>query len=451
MNSKFKASSRNSSFAPLGVGIVWWPALDLLCAKEDGLIDVVEVEPEAFWSPLPAGQGFRSYLGEVLRHLAHPKILHGVGGSLAGTCGPPKGHAATLAQDVEVLRPAYVSEHLNFSRFNARPQRSPASTSFMLPPLQTSHGVIQAVENISRYRASLGDVPVAVETPVSYLPLCPGHLSDGEFLAEIVRRADCGILLDLHNVLCNARNGRQSVRDFCESIPLERVWEIHWAGGELERGVYIDSHSGLADPELIEITTDLMPHLPNLRALVFEIMPERVPQLGLMAIARQIEVLRDLWDARDPQHSAAQLRPSQESQPTHSASSMSLEQWESLLAGAVLDLPTPAVEPSIETWWQRSARAIDLYKMLSADARASAIAGAAPSVTRTLLESRGVKETREILTAFWGVSLPNFTATDEAWAFTEYLGSLDLDIEGLAAAIQSDRVLLAMATNQTSL
>ena len=44
--------------------------------------------------------------------------------------------------------------------------------------------------------------------------------------------ADCGILLDLHNVLCNARNGRQSVAAFCYTLPLKRVWELHLAGGE---------------------------------------------------------------------------------------------------------------------------------------------------------------------------------------------------------------------------
>jgi uncharacterized protein (UPF0276 family) len=83
------------------------------------------------------------------------------------------------------------------------------------------------------------------ETPVSYLPPAPGEWPDGAFVAAVAEAADCGILLDLHNALRNARNGRQSVPAFCDALSPERVWELHLAGGERESGFHLDAHAGL--------------------------------------------------------------------------------------------------------------------------------------------------------------------------------------------------------------
>jgi hypothetical protein len=84
----------------LGVGIVWWPPLDALCRAGEGLVDVIEAEPESYWIPLPGRPGFRSVLVEALAHLPQPKLLHGVGAPLGGPCGPPDGHTEMLARDI---------------------------------------------------------------------------------------------------------------------------------------------------------------------------------------------------------------------------------------------------------------------------------------------------------------------------------------------------------------
>jgi uncharacterized protein (UPF0276 family) len=70
----------------LGVGVVWWPSLDALCRDREGLVDVIEVEPEAYWVPTSGGRKFRSFLPGALEHLLQPKLLHGVGAPLGGTC-----------------------------------------------------------------------------------------------------------------------------------------------------------------------------------------------------------------------------------------------------------------------------------------------------------------------------------------------------------------------------
>ena len=60
--------------------------------------------------------------------------------------------------------------------------------------------------NIDAYRKALGR-PVAFETGTNYLRDRYGPLSDGDFFSQVRHTADCGILLDLHNIWCNELGG----------------------------------------------------------------------------------------------------------------------------------------------------------------------------------------------------------------------------------------------------
>ena len=422
--------------AGLGVGVVWWPVLDELCRPEEGLVDVIEAEPEAFWLPKAGGRGYRSFLSEALSHLPQPRLLHGVGAPVGGTCPAPDGHLTRLAADITALRPEYVSEHLSITRFRPRPGQCPVSAGFMLPPLQSQAGVSLAAANIRRRRAVLGDISLAVETPVNYLAPAPGEWPDGVYVAATVEAADCAILLDLHNVLCNARNGRQSVAGFCDSLPLERVWEIHLAGGESEGGLFLDAHAGLVEPELMEMAADLIPRLPNLQAINFEIMPERVAEAGLSAIAAQLGRMRDLWNRRNPngvgKENLPQARPSAEPALTDPAA------WEALLGCAVTGLAQPPIDDAMAAWWRACAPAIETYRMLVGEGRASAVTSGAPHTTRELLRQYGSARTRDLLADYWRQAPPGYTSADEARTLLKFLSEAEPSLPGLQDAIARD-------------
>ncbi len=423
----------------LGVGIVWWPPLDALCRGQEGLVDVVEAEPEAFWLPAADGSGFRSCLPAALAHLPQPKLLHGVGAPLGGGAAPPEGHAAALGRDVAAVSPVHVSEHLSLTRFCPRPDAGPVSAGFMLPPVASRAGVAQAVANIRAHRAKLGGVPLAVETTVSYLPPAPGEWPDGDFVAAVAEEADCGILLDLHNVLCNARNGRQGVAAFFEALPLERVWEVHLAGGEASGGFWLDAHCGLVEPELMEIAATLLPRLHNVRAVILEILPEHVPAIGLGAVAGQLGRIRDLWDTRG----TGAAPPLGGRMLPWAAPPLTPEEWEALLGCAVTGLPQPAVPDALAAWWRSAVPALDIYRRLVGEGRASAVAAAAPSTTRLLLRGQGGPGTRAILADFWSRSAPFYSAADEARAFLVFLAETHPALPGLVEATREDGRLLA--------
>src|SRR6202035_641480 len=143
----------------------------------------------------------------VLDHIARlpgQKLVHSIGAPVGGTVRPKPAQLRLLRATIGKLNPPWISEHLSFNRTQE------FSTGFFLPPRQTLQGVETATTSIRDLQTAL-PIPIAVETGVNYLRPRSNEMSDGAFTAAVSERADCGILLDLHNLFTNSVNGRQSV------------------------------------------------------------------------------------------------------------------------------------------------------------------------------------------------------------------------------------------------
>jgi len=434
------ATMRNFPDPPkLGIGIVWWPGLDPLCRPAEGLVQVIETEPEVFWTQCPASnRGFASGLPAAVRHLPQPKLLHGVGAPFGGTAAQSTAHCQTLVADIEALRPAWISDHLSFDRFwpDASGNDAPAVfTGFFMPPAQSASGVAQAASHIRHRRAATG-VPVAFENPVSYLPPAPGEMPDSDFIAAVAVAADCGILLDLHNVLCNARNGRQSVQEFCNAIPLDRVWEIHLAGGASQRGFWLDAHAGLVEPELMDILVDILPRLPSLGAITFEIIPDYVAGIGLPAIAKMLGELNDIWQTYIGAANRIAAPPSHNTPALPNAIQPAL--WEHALGAAVNGMPAPSLPPELASWIGQADASLALYTFLAQEGRASSLVMSVPRTVRALLRALGEADTRALLARFWSHTGPAYTTAEEGRKFLDFLSITAIPVAGLHAEMLAD-------------
>src|SRR3546814_8923696 len=93
---------------------------------------------------------------------------------------------------------------------------------------------------------------------------------------------------------------RQPVDDVLATLPLERVWEIHLAGGDAVDGYWLDAHSGLVPDPLMELCRTWFPLLPNLKAVIFGIIPDYLASkdMGLDVLLAQLEAIRELWNGR---------------------------------------------------------------------------------------------------------------------------------------------------------
>jgi uncharacterized protein (UPF0276 family) len=86
------------------------------------------------------------------------------------------------------------------------------------------------------------EVPIAVENVSSYAEFHVSEMTEWEFLNEVVERADCGILLDVNNIYVSSQNHSFNPFDYVNSVPAERVAQIHIAGHSKYEKYILDTH-----------------------------------------------------------------------------------------------------------------------------------------------------------------------------------------------------------------
>ena len=86
------------------------------------------------------------------------------------------------------------------------------------------------------------EVPIAVENVSSYAEFHMSEMTEWEFLNEVVERADCGILLDVNNIYVSSRNHDFDPYEYLNSVPAERVAQIHIAGHSKFQKYILDTH-----------------------------------------------------------------------------------------------------------------------------------------------------------------------------------------------------------------
>jgi uncharacterized protein (UPF0276 family) len=419
----------------LGVGIVWFPPLAELI-EERGFVDVVEVEPQIFWLPSERGERYRADGAEMraLRTLPIPKIAHGVGSPVGSPRRPLDSGVARFVRDVKALDAVWASEHLSFNRASGADGEFGAG--FLLPPRQTQAAVLEIAATVREFAAKL-PVPFAIETGVNYLRPRSDEMSDGAFMAAIAEAADCGILLDLHNLWCNELNGRQRVADFLAELPLDRVIEMHVAGGEQRSGYWLDAHCGAVPSPVLEIAAKWLPDLQELRAIIFEIMPDHVPLFGIENVRREIETLRRLWDSKKRNGRRKNGRKSDERELDERERSDAVA-WENSLAALVAGRNAE----SLLAEELASDPGVAVLSGLVNAARAGADVAQLKLTTRLLRLSRGLAALQTQLNAHWAVQPPEMYGAIEAASFGAFLDSAGIDIPHFREVLGLERALL---------
>ena len=102
------------------------------------------------------------------------------------------------------------------------------------PPKVTAERIRQARDYL--------EVPICVENVSSYAEFHGSEMTEWEFLTEVVERADCGILLDVNNIYVSSKNHNFDPYDYLNSVPHERVGQIHIAGHTKYEKYILDTH-----------------------------------------------------------------------------------------------------------------------------------------------------------------------------------------------------------------
>jgi uncharacterized protein (UPF0276 family) len=247
--------------------------------------EVLEVMPEHFF----AHPGEIDALAE-----RYPLVFHCVGLSVGTAVDDVRGDELTRAQLGRVRQlvrrtePLFVSDHLAFTR---APNGTDLGHLCPLPHNEETYALVAA--RVRVWQDEL-EVPLALEN-IAHPFVWPGDtMSEATFFRRLAEDTGCGLLLDVTNLLYDARNFGRAPEALLQEYPLETAWSLHLAGGvhSSRDRFWNDTHDHPIDEEVFALLPALRERA-RLQAAIVE-RDRRLPPLDeLMAEARRAaEILR---------------------------------------------------------------------------------------------------------------------------------------------------------------
>lgn len=172
----------------------------------------------------------------------YPVVMHGVSLSIGSVDPLDMQYLRDLRQLADRAQPMWVSDHLCWTGI--------AGTNLhdLLPLPYTEEALRNVVARVAQVQDVLGR-RILLENVSSYVEFKAQDMTEWEFLAEVARRADCLILLDVNNVYVSAYNHGFDPLTYLRAMPVERVQQIHLAGHSNCGEYIIDTHDApVIDP-----------------------------------------------------------------------------------------------------------------------------------------------------------------------------------------------------------
>ena len=188
----------------------------------------------------------------------------------------------------EVLQPAWLCGDAGMWHFGGREP----GQMLLLPPILSDESARLLAEGVVRLRDAIGR-EVLPENPPGNVFLGDLHLLD--YFARVCERADTGMLLDCAHLAIYQLNHGYDALTALDRFPVERIVEMHVAGGtrrDVSGYTFVDdNHTPEVLDETWAIFEHLVPRCPELRAVVFECERNRLPSTldGFARIASILE------------------------------------------------------------------------------------------------------------------------------------------------------------------
>ncbi|PCI06130.1 MAG: hypothetical protein COB78_04420 [Hyphomicrobiales bacterium] len=176
----------------------------------------------------------------------YPVVMHGVSMSIASTAPLNMEYLGRLKKLADHANPKWISDHLCWTGVHG------VNLHDLLPIPYTEEALNHVAGRISQVQDFLGR-RIAIENVSSYIEFEESEMDEWTFVAEIAKRADCWLLLDVNNVFVSGQNHQFDDGNFIEQIPVERVVQFHLAGHSEGEDVLIDTHDQPVCDEVFEL------------------------------------------------------------------------------------------------------------------------------------------------------------------------------------------------------
>lgn len=266
----------------IGVGLGYRSEIGKEINKYKSQIDWLEFIPDLY---INMGGKFQEILS-----LSNdfPLCPHSLNMSLCSESGANSTYVQEIEKMASMVNSPWVSDHLCFT--NAHDKELP-----LLTPMERSEETLEkTIENISYVKQQIHR-PFICENITYYFDIPSSTMTEHEFLNEVLRKADCGLLLDITNVFINAMNHKYDPYKFLDSILLDRVVEIHISGGYEVNGKWYDSHSKRVNKEVWNLL-DYVINKTSTQGILLEIDAD-YPE-NFKVLIDELEIARSIFKAR---------------------------------------------------------------------------------------------------------------------------------------------------------
>lgn len=259
---------------PVQVGLLITAAEDFRAASyplfAEGLVDCVEWNLDMGWS----GRGVPGWITALLDAYGAAGRLHGHGVEFsllsARLSDRQRRWLEHFAREMKTRPYQRVSEHFGFITAGA------FVNGTVMPHPRTDAAVALGRDRLALL-SELAGAPVGLEN----LALAFGAEDvrvQPDFIDALLDPLGGHLLLDLHNLLCQADNFGVAPEALLMRYPLHRVRELHLAGGEMSypksdplgRPFRRDSHLGHLPDGVFSLLRAALTHCPSLETIFFE-------------------------------------------------------------------------------------------------------------------------------------------------------------------------------------
>jgi uncharacterized protein (UPF0276 family) len=289
--------------APPGLGIGWsyFPTNTSVNQSVRDLVDFAEVSPDTLCREFQTESGVQlrlqpALLESALRTLEGlPVTVHGLELSIGSARGWNESYVTMLDEFRQLQAFAWHSEHLGYL-WTTGLDGEPLNAGVPLP-LPFTREAVDLVAGRADLLAKRYATPFLLENAVYYFPdlLADPGWDEITFLNALVDSSECGLLLDLFNLYCNSLNHGFDLIGALQRLRLDRVVEVHVAGGKWADGFLLDGHCNTVPQPVWAALEWLLPRARNLGGVVYEVLEPAIPLVGVQSIRDQLIRLRSTW------------------------------------------------------------------------------------------------------------------------------------------------------------
>lgn len=201
--------------------------------------DIIKTNPPVRWfEVIPENFINRGgYVADCLRKISekYKLVAHSISVSIGSTDPFDMDHLKRLRAFCDTYDSPWFSDHLCFTMVDH------VNLNDLIPLPFTRDAINNVVERVKIVQDVM-ERPFLLENVTYYMAVSKSRMTEAEFITSILEEANCGLLLDVSNVVLNAKMHEYDPIEFLDSIPLERVGQLHLAGFEEKGDVLLDTH-----------------------------------------------------------------------------------------------------------------------------------------------------------------------------------------------------------------